>query len=128
MKFKQIPVEHTLCRSPFQLNAPRKRTPCDRGISKGSPEGLYPVHLLSWEGATEVEGVGDHPSSAMNNQESGEHPEILSKLGQGGMGTVYEGRQKSIGRTTAIKILPKNNASEEFRFAKCSLFSDFQCL
>jgi serine/threonine-protein kinase len=39
--------------------------------------------------------------------------ELISKIGQGGMGTVFKGRQKSLDRLVALKILPPSIAKNK---------------
>ncbi len=44
--------------------------------------------------------------------------EIISKLGQGGMGAVYRARQRSLDRVVALKILPGQMAADVLRFQR----------
>ena len=44
--------------------------------------------------------------------------EVLRILGQGGMGAVYQGRQKSLDRLVAIKILPPEAADNDMQFVE----------
>ncbi|MFN0076915.1 MAG: protein kinase domain-containing protein [Prosthecobacter sp.] len=44
--------------------------------------------------------------------------EIISVLGQGGMGAVYKSRQKSLDRIVAIKILPPEAGEDDMQFVE----------
>jgi eukaryotic-like serine/threonine-protein kinase len=55
-----------------------------------------------------------------NGYKLGEY-EIVSKIGEGGMGEVYRARDKSLGRDVAIKVLPKAFSSDEDRLRRFEL-------
>ena len=46
------------------------------------------------------------------------HYEVLEKLGQGGMGEVYQALDKNLGRQVAIKILPEEFSADPERVAR----------
>ncbi|MDB6004632.1 MAG: pknB 20 [Prosthecobacter sp.] len=58
------------------------------------------------------------PPTAERLQEMLPAYEILSILGQGGMGAVYKGRQKSLDRIVAIKILPPEAGEDDMQFVE----------
>jgi serine/threonine protein kinase len=63
---------------------------------------------------------GDHlrwqPPTPQHLQEMLPAYEVLSIIGQGGMGAVYKGRQKSLDRIIAIKILPPEAGAGDMQF------------
>jgi eukaryotic-like serine/threonine-protein kinase len=48
------------------------------------------------------------------------HYEILSKIGQGGMGEVYRARDSKLNREVAIKVLPEGFTEDARSFATTS--------
>jgi serine/threonine protein kinase len=53
----------------------------------------------------------------MRGQRLGNY-EILDKLGEGGMGEVWRGRDERLNRTVAVKILPQELANDSMRRAR----------
>ncbi len=73
-------------------------------------------HLIAGTGAAlpleSLSAVAESPPTDLSGRKIGEY-EIISRIGVGGMGEVYEGRQPLIGKRVAVKVLLPTLSNEK---------------
>jgi eukaryotic-like serine/threonine-protein kinase len=84
-------------------------TSCPTCHSRFSPDGRF----CPFDGTPLVAAVGWDPSSdaLLGSLIDGRY-EVLSIIGEGGMGTVYEARHRALGKRFALKVLRKDLAQD----------------
>ena len=94
---------------PVPIAGEPRATFCRTGGSRFSPDGRF----CPFDGTPLVPAVGWDPShdSLLGSVIDGRY-EVLSVIGEGGMGTVYEVRHRALGKRFALKALRKDLARD----------------
>src|SRR5580658_454232 len=95
-----------------EKNMPKTCPQCGATLPAGALEGLCPACLLRQGAETgpPPEQLPFQPPSVEEVARLFPQLEILSFIGKGGMGAVYQARQRSLDRLVALKILPAQAA------------------
>ena len=92
--------------------APRGHDPANEQKAQKDPVLKRPIPDTSYAGSEDSPPRLDESIDFSNPQTWGDF-EVQQVLGKGAMGTVYKGRQISLDRTVALKVLPVSLASDE---------------
>jgi eukaryotic-like serine/threonine-protein kinase len=99
----------------------------DRPAPKGAKAGKPPVDVgPTLTGSSETISISssgsikpmDEAAAAAKTLQTLPGYEIEKKIGEGGMGAVYRGKQKALNRTVAIKVLPQRLAENKNYLAR----------
>ena len=94
---------------PVPIAGEPRATSCPTCGSRFSPDGRF----CPFDGTPLVEAIGWDPSSnALLGTVIDGRYEVLSVIGEGGMGTVYEVRHRALGKRFALKALRKDLAQD----------------
>ena len=94
------------------MSVERKCPSCGATVPRHAPEGLCPRCL--WQRVAQPTEPASRPEPPTLERVAAAFPhlEIISLIGQGGMGCVFKARQPQLNRLVALKILPEKFATD----------------